>query len=134
MQKLLIALTVVNLALLVFLLARVPATAVPDPTGVLRGRALQITDDQGRVRASIVVHPADPTFPTPSGQGHRETVVLRLVDPNGRPSVKIAGSENAAGLSFVGESDSAHVILKAEGAGTSLKLTTKDGREQLIEP
>ena len=88
MQKLLLALTVVNLALLTFLLMRVPATAVPDPAGVLRGRALQITDDQGRVRASIVVHPADPAFPMPSGQGQRETVVLRLVDPNGRPSVR----------------------------------------------
>ena len=127
MQKLLVALTVVNLALLAFLLTRVPTTAVADASGVLRGRALQITDDQGRVRASIVVHP-------PSSPGASETVVLRLVDPNGRPSVKIAGSENSAGLSFVGESDSVHVILKAEGPSTSLKLATKDGRQQLIKP
>src|SRR5262245_47598423 len=134
MSKLLIPLTVINLALLVFLLVRVPATAVPDPTAVLRGRGLQITDDQGRVRASIVVHPADPTYPMPSGHSYAETVVLRLIDPNGRPSVKIAGSENAAGLSFVGETDSAHVILKAEGSDTSLTLTTREGREQLIKP
>jgi hypothetical protein len=127
MQKLLVALTLVNLALLGFLLTRVPAAAVADSSGVLRGRALQITDDHGRVRASIVVH-------GPSSPGASETVVLRLVDPNGRPSVKIAGSESSAGLSFVGESDSAHVILKAEGPDTSLKLATKDGRQQVIKP
>ena len=57
-----------------------------------------------------------------------------LVDPNGRPSVKLAGSERAAGLSLVGESDSTHVILKAEDASASLKLRNQDGQEQLIKP
>ena len=58
-QRLLIALTVVNMGLLIFLLVshRVPALA-NDVAPVVRGRALQIVDDQGRVRASINVLPA----------------------------------------------------------------------------
>jgi hypothetical protein len=57
-QSLLVGLTVVNLALLIFMLAHArPAAAVGEVAPVLRGRALEIVDDQGRVRASITVHP-----------------------------------------------------------------------------
>ncbi|MCA1696315.1 MAG: hypothetical protein LC749_17235, partial [Actinobacteria bacterium] len=51
-QRVLIALTVVNLALLVFVLVQIKSAPV------LRGRSLEIVDDQGRVRASIKVQPA----------------------------------------------------------------------------
>jgi len=125
-----VALTLVNLGLLVFLLGR---AGLPDAHGdpsVLRGRGLEIVDDQGRVRASIVLHPAR----TANGKAYAETVILRLIDPNGRPSVKLAGSERDAGLSFVGETDSTHVILKAEGARASLTLSDRDGHQRLIEP
>ena len=130
MQRLLAALTLANLGLLVLLLGQ---TRLPDAHGadsVLRGRALEIVDDQGRVRASVKVQPGG----TANGQPYPETVILRLIDPNGRPSVKLAGSQQGAGLSLVAESDAIHVILKAEDASASLKLTNKDGREQLIKP
>jgi|SRR5262245_43723739 len=129
--KVLFAVTLLNLALLVLVMAQLGPIAVSNATSVLRGRALEITDAQGRVRASIVVHGP---VATPGGAMSAETVVLRLIDPNGRPSVKIAGSETAAGLSFVGESDATQIILKAEGAASALKLATKDGRQQLISP
>ncbi|HET8540399.1 MAG TPA: hypothetical protein VFL83_11055 [Anaeromyxobacter sp.] len=57
-QRVLAGLTVVNLALLVFLLARVSPSGARGGETVLRGRALEIVDERGRVRASIVVHPA----------------------------------------------------------------------------
>jgi hypothetical protein len=129
-QRLLAALTVVNLALLMVLLTQ---TRLPDAHGadsVLRGRALEIVDDQGRVRASLKIQPGG----TANGQPYPETAILRLIDPNGRPSVKLAGSEQGAGLSLLAESDAIHVILKAEDASASLKLTNKDGRIQLIQP
>jgi len=132
-QRLVIGLTIVNLALLAFLLARVPA-AVQDGQ-VLRGRSLEITDERGRVRASIIVHPANPTFAMPDGsQGYPETVMFRLIDPNGRPAVKLGGSEQGAGLGLAGETDTTYVVVKAERTSTSLKLTNGDGREQLIKP
>lgn len=57
-HRLLIALTVVNLGLLMFMLAHIQPTVAQDIVPVLRGRALEIVDDQGRVRASIKVQPA----------------------------------------------------------------------------
>jgi hypothetical protein len=97
---------------------------------VLRGRALEIVDERGRVRASIKVQPGGTT----GGRPYPETVILRLIDPAGRPAVKLAGSEQGAGLSLVAESDSIHVILKAEGASASLTLTNRDGQARLIKP
>jgi len=79
-QRLLVVLTLVNLALLIFTLARTrPASAEVSP--VLRGRALEIVDERGRVRASIGVLPAE-------AQEH-ETVLLRLITERGRPVAKL---------------------------------------------
>jgi len=129
-QRLFVLLTVVNLGLLTFLLVRVRPAEARGAVSVLRGGALEIVDDQGRVRASIQVLPAT----VQSGKRYPETVLLRLVDPNGRPSVKLGASVEGAGLGLGGESDPTYAVLKAEGADTSLKLTNKDGRQQLIEP
>ena len=69
LQRLLIALSIFNLGLLVFLLAQIEvrflgfrfllrSAEVNAAGSVLRGRALEITDEEGRVRASIQLHPA----------------------------------------------------------------------------
>ena len=139
-QRLCTALTVINLCLMIFLLSRASRVEA-DRVGadnvapVLRGRSLEIVDDQGRVRASIKLHPADPSYKWPSGKvGIPETVMLRLVDAKGRPEVKLGASEQGGGLGLVGEYDTAHAIVQADGAESSLKLTNKDGRQQLIKP
>jgi hypothetical protein len=132
-ERLLTALTVVNLGLLVFLLqSHVGPALANNVAPVVRGRALEIVDAQGRVRASIKVQPAH-TF-EPTGVKYPETVVLRLIDPDGRPEVKIAASVQGGGLSFVGDSDATQVKLGANGAESSLKLTNQDGRQQLVKP
>ena len=134
LQRLLVALTLVNLGLLVFLLAQLRAVGANGTAPVLRGRTLEIVDDQGRVRASIKVQPADPNVKMPNGTPYPETVMLRLIDPNGRPSVKLGASEQGAGLGLGGDSDPTYIVLKAEGTETSMRLTNKDGRQKLIEP
>jgi hypothetical protein len=132
-QRLLVGLTVLNLGLLVFLLlSRVEPALASAENAVLRGSALEIVDDQGRVRASIKIQPRE-TF-QPTGRKYPETVVLRLIDPRGRPEVKIVASEEGGGLSFVGESDRAQVLLKADGSTSSLELKNGDGKQQLIQP
>jgi hypothetical protein len=131
--RLLVVLTVVNFALLAFTLVR-PGTAA-EVAPVLRGRALQIVDDQGRVRASISVLPADPAVKMPDGTtGYPETVLLRLINTKGGPNVKLAAMENGAGLVLGGESNPTHVQVLAQGPNTSLKLTNKDGQTHLIQP
>jgi hypothetical protein len=134
-QRLLIALTAVNLALLTFSLARPRAAGAQDIAPVLRGRALEIVDDSGRVRASITVLPADPTVKMPDGTtGYPESVLLRLINSKGGPNVKIAATERGAGLNLGGESNPTYVQILAEGSSTSMKMINKDGREQTIKP
>jgi hypothetical protein len=134
-QRLLIALTVANIALLTLLLTRSGSAESKRDTQVLRGRALEIVDERGKVRASITVIPADPTRKLPDGTtGYPETVLLRLINSEGRPNVKIGASRRGAGVGLGGESDPTYVQILAEQDSTSLKLTNKDGREQVIKP
>jgi len=134
-QRLLTALTIVNIALLSFSFVRRDAAGPQGAAPILRGRALEIVDDRGRVRASITLVPANPQVKMPDGTtGYPETVLLRLISSAGRPNVKIAATERGAAVSFGGESDPTDVQILAEGGSTSLKLKNQDGREQLIKP
>jgi hypothetical protein len=139
-QRIFIALTIINLALtmfLIFQIRRVDAgTAEASGTlPVLRGSSLEIVDDQGRVRASIKIHEGDPKFKMPDGKiGYPETVMFRLIDPNGRPEIKIGASVEGGGVGIVGETDTTHALLEAQGPDALLKLTNKAGKQQLIKP
>ena len=134
MQRLLLALTVVNLGLLIsLLLSHTRPTLASSVAPVLRGRALEIVDERGRVRATLNVLPA---HTQPNGETSAETVLLRLITERGRPSVKIGASEQVAGLSFAGPSGTkgTYVILEAKGTASSLRLRNEDGREQIVKP
>jgi hypothetical protein len=72
--------------------------------GVLRGRALEIVDDRGRVRATLSVVPEDPK-PEWNGKPYPETVLLRLMSPEGRPNVKLGATRDGSGLLISGESE-----------------------------
>ena len=139
-QPLLIALTALNLALLLFSIAQSRAAVADSVTPVLRGRALEIVDEQGRVRTSLSVLPAGParradgSLSEATGKIYPETVLLRLIDRNGRPSVKLAVSEEGAGLGLGGASDPTYITLSAQGGETSVQLTNLDGRQRLIKP
>ena len=60
--------------------------------------------------------------------------MFRLIRPDGRPSVKIATTEEGSGLDLSGGIDPTYVVITAEGGETSLTLTNKDGRRQQIRP
>jgi len=128
------ALTALNLAVLTVSLAQQVRPAVAQgELPVLRGRALEIVDGQGRIRASISVLP--PSRST-SGNEEAETVLLRLITERGRPTVKIGSSEPTSGLSFTGPTGTkdSYLILQTKGTTSSLKLRNEDGREQLLSP
>ena len=130
----LVALTLANLVMVLFSFASKGEPAFGDSgPGVLRGRALEIVDDHGRVRASLSVLPAGRSG---KGEAYSETVLLRLITEKGRPSVKIAASEPASGLSFTGPSNTknTYVILEAAGNASSLKLRNENGHEALVAP
>jgi hypothetical protein len=101
-------------------------TAAP----VLRGSALEIVDATGNVRASIGILPGGTDA---GGQPFAETVLLRLIDGAGQPSVKISTTGAASGLSFVGGDDASYVILEADGPETTLRMV-EPGGETAIAP
>jgi hypothetical protein len=119
------ALTVLNLALLagIGLTQILPATAQTD---VLRGSGFELVDGEGRLRASISIQS--------EVAGASETVLFRLIQPNGQPAVKISASMTGAGLSFVGGDDESYILLDADGPETRLKLVEQNGRETVISP
>jgi hypothetical protein len=69
-----------------------------------------------------------------NGKVYPEAVLFRLIRPDGRPSVKIETSEQGSGLSLGGGTDPSYIVLNAKDAETSLALTNKDGRKQLVKP
>ena len=133
-QRLLFALTIVNFAILFVSLFRWNNVEARSDAPILRGRALEIVDDAGRVRASLSVLPADPNVRMPDGStGYPETVLLRMINSQGRPNIKIAATERGAGVLVAGESDPTYVQILADGTKTSLRLTDSGG-VQLIKP
>jgi hypothetical protein len=134
-QRLLIVLTTVNLALLGYQVVQphLAVAATVDVPAVLRGHALEIVDARGKVRASIAVLPEDPKVLW-KGKPYPETVLLRLMSPEGRPNVKLGASKMGSALLIGGESDPTYIQVLAEGGESTLKLINKDGTERLIKP
>ena len=134
-QRFALALTLLNLALLVFLVVEHRKAEAQNVAPVLRGRELQLVDDQGRVRADLKVYPADPKVKMPDGTtGYPEAVMLRLYSSQGRPNIKLATTEDGSGLVLGGEANPTYVQILSRGGNPFVKLVNKDGREQVIKP
>src|ERR1043166_2509353 len=95
------------------------AAAQPETVPVLRGRALEIVDDSGRVRAAIHVYD--------------RAVVLNMGGPTGGPGLKVVGGLNGSGLGLssgerLPNGRSAGIELHADDA----RITVRDkaGRER----
>jgi hypothetical protein len=99
--------------------------AVPPDKGidgdVLRGRALELVEPRGRVRARIDVEE--------TGE-----VVLRLLDQDGTIRVKLGASRDGSGLLLANDATEPGVHIVAGRAGSSVRVVGKDGRQRLITP
>lgn len=132
-QKFLAVLTVINLGLLLAQLINVRPGFAADVPAVIRGRALEIVDGRGKVRASLSVLPENPKVIW-KGKPYPETVLLRLVTADGRPNVKLGASKSGAALLIGGESDPTYVQVLAEGGETTVKMINKTGPPRVIKP
>jgi hypothetical protein len=130
LQKLLVVMTVTNFVLLAYLLSQAQPAGAQNVAPVVRAQALEIVDKQGRLRASLNIQPASKH----DGQTYPETVLLRLIDPNGKPIVKLGGAEGSAGLGLNDGSDTTYALIEAKDADAYLRLTTTAGGRQLIRP
>ena len=131
-QHIAVATTIINLLLMIVLLTKInPVTAQNEQnkSQVLRGSGLEITDKQGKIRASISFHEAV----VKDGVTYPAGILLRLINSNGQPSVKIDASDDGGGLSFSNEANG-YVQLSANKSGGLLKIKNADGKEQVIKP
>jgi hypothetical protein len=128
-----IGLTLLNLMILAYVVFRPGPAASSDVAPLVRAKALEIVDDQGRVRAAIRVFPATSAKMPDGTTGYPETVLLRLIDSKGGPNVKIAATEDGSAVSLGGESNPTYLQLLARGTNPSLKLVNKDGKERLFK-
>jgi hypothetical protein len=129
-QRFAIALTLINLALLILLLAQNLSAEAQNVAPVLRGRALEIVDSQGRVRASITVEPPV----TMNSRTYPETVLLRLSDPKSGPVVKITATEQGSALGLSDDVDGGVEVSSTKHKGNFIKVVSREGREQIIKP
>jgi hypothetical protein len=133
LHRLTVTLTAFNLVILALGVAQLHPAAAQGVAPVLRARALEIVDDQGRVRAEIKVLPAQPTLTMPDGTtGYPEAVQLRLISSQNSPHVKLVTTEDGSGLVLGG--DKGHTQLLSRGTDPFIKIVTKDGRERTIKP
>ena len=133
-QRTFVVLTIVNALLFLGTVAwRGISTAQETTPPMLRGRGLEIVDERGRVRASISVVPAGTSK---AGDRYPETVLLRLVTEQGRPSVKLSSTEEASGMSLAGPTGTrgTWVILEARRGETALRLRNEDGGSRVVTP
>ena len=129
MQRLTLALTAINFALLLFAVSQALSSAASaDNNEVLRGRSFEIVDEQGQVRSSLKVEPDG-------------AVVFRLIDKTGTLRVKLGADESGSGLLLADETTQPGVHMVARRAGTAdrpnttrVMLAGADGKQRVIEP
>jgi len=128
-----LGLTLLNLVLLALLVLSQASTALAKQSvpAVLRARALEIVDDQGRVRANILVHGPE----TVNGVTYPQTVLFRLIDPTGGPLVKLTAAPNGSALGLSdGLSGNGGVQLYARDTASFVRIVDKSGRAQMLKP
>ncbi len=120
-QRLTVAITAVNITILIFVLAQARSDATQNVAPALRARSLQLVDERGQVRAQFDVES--------NGEA-----VFRLRDAKGAIRVKLGASEDGSGLLLLNEATEPGVHILSKRAGASVTLAGKDGQKRVITP
>ena len=123
-QRLPIALTAANLALLLLLWIHAgPSVAqgAPGVPAVLRAQRIELVDTRGQVRAQLKVDEGG-------------EAVFRLRDARGTIRVKLGASEDGSGLLLLDGSTEPGVHILAKRGGSTMTLTGKAGQKRVIAP
>jgi hypothetical protein len=124
-QRFIVAFTLVNSVLLltslVLFMAQSRPTVAKEIPPVLRAHALELVDENGKVRAQFNVEP--------DGVG-----VLRLRDETGAIRVKLGADQEGSGLLLLNDETEPGIQLLTESTGTTVTLTAKDGTQEVIVP
>jgi hypothetical protein len=116
-----VVVTALNFLLLAGTLVSRGAASGQAPSPLLRGRALELVDERGQIRARLNVE---------SGGA----VVLRLLDDRGTIRVKLGADQEGSGLLLANGATEPGIHLLAKTAGSSMRVVNPDGRERVIAP
>jgi hypothetical protein len=119
-HRICVSLCVVNLLFLAFITVHDRSRADERVSPVLRTRAIELLDDNGKKRAQLNVES--------NGE-----VVFRLRDPSGTIRAKFGADERGAGLILMDERTEATVQLRANDKGGNLALFTREGKKLEIK-
>ncbi|MBE7178535.1 MAG: hypothetical protein INR69_19185 [Mucilaginibacter polytrichastri] len=128
MQKLAVVLTMVNLGLMLILLGKFqPASAknAHSSPDILRARGLEIVDKTGKTRASITIEPPVEM----NGKKYPEAVLLRLINSERSPVVKLSATDKGSSLNISDEADGGIRIISRSGED---HIEVRDGSKQKI--
>jgi hypothetical protein len=120
-RGLLIVLTGLNTAVLAVLLLRFPSLFAASDPETVRARAIELVDQQGRVRGQMNVEP--------NGEA-----VLRLRDSKGEIRVKLGADGEGSGLILLDGTPEPRIHMLAKDSGTSVTLTSRAGQRRVITP
>jgi hypothetical protein len=112
---------IIDLAALAYIPGLGKSGGDQDIAPVLRGRALELVDSNGKMRAQINVES--------SGD-----VVLRLRDESGVIRVKLGASKSGSGMAMLNDSTEVGVHILATDKGSSLRVANKGGAERVVKP
>jgi hypothetical protein len=119
-QRIAIAFSVLNLLLLVFLLAQAPSEAQQSVTPVVRTRAFELVDENGKTRAQIDVEK--------TGE-----VVFRLRDETGTIRSKFGAGKDGSGLSLMDDRTEATVQIRANKNVSEMLVFDRKGNKTALK-
>jgi hypothetical protein len=119
-KRFMIVLTAINLLCVIFVLSYGGSALAGPEKRVLRGEAIELLDEQGKVRAQLDVEPGG-------------EAVFRMRDANGTIRVKMGASEDGSALLLLNNETEPSVHMLAKSSGTTLTLTDREGK-RVIEP
>jgi hypothetical protein len=117
-----IALTLLNFCLLLVTIVQTRPVTAQSVAPVLRGRAMELLDEHGQVRAQLTVEP------------NNNEAVFRLRDSKGTIRVKIGASEDGSALLLLNETTEPGVHILSKRSEVSMTLKARDGRLRTITP
>jgi hypothetical protein len=121
-HRITIALTLLNFCLLLVTLVQTRPVTAQNVAAVLRGRAIELLDERGQVRAQLTVEP------------NNNEAVIRLRDPKGIIRVKMGASEDGSALLLLNETTEPGVHVLSKRSEVSMTLKARDGRLRTIAP
>ena len=120
LQRALIVLTVVNLALLVFQLAQIRPVRAQEIAPVLRTQRLEIVDAQGMLRARLMV-------------GDTQETILSMADKNGQVRVKLGAKSEGSGFTLFNNAQAPGIQMQATGTGSVITWEDNTGRSHAVK-